>query len=92
MSSLTKQTPVCTGLSSTTGTSDATIVSSNIIYTLTYTDTGVEVRKGDIINAGDSKSVTLTLKYNGETSQLPTNDVEISGLDVILVYGQVVTN
>lgn len=92
ISSLTKQTPVCTGLSTSTGTADSTIVSSNISYTLTYTSNGSTVAKGDILNAGETKNVTLTLKYNSDTTQLPSNDVEISGLDVTLVYGQVVNN
>lgn len=90
ISSLTKQTPICTGLSATTGTADATIVSSNISYTLTYASTGATVAQGNTLNAGGEVEVILTLKYSDSTTQLPTNDVEISGLDISLLYGQVV--
>ena len=78
--------PTCTG-TGTTAVADASIVCSNIIYTLTYTTGGAPVNTGDTLSAGDTKNVTLKLEYpTGAT--LPEAKVEITDLGITLLYKQ----
>ena len=81
----TKPAPTCTG-TNTNATSDASTVCSNLVYTLKYTSNNELVGEGDTLNAGETKNLTLTIGYNG--SSLPTNDVEITGLNIAIVYDQ----
>lgn len=76
--------PTCTGTSATEAEADATLVCSNLTYTLTYTVGGATVAQNDTITAGETKNMTLTLSYGG--SSLPTDDVNITGLDISMVF------
>ena len=80
-----KNTPTCIG-SGENATDDASMVCSNLVYELKYTDTNEPVKKYDILNAGETKNLTLTIGYSGST--LPTNDVEINNLDIVIIYDQ----
>lgn len=81
----TKPNPICTG-SGTKKDDDESIVCGNLVYTLKYTNGGALVKKDDTLNAGETKNLTLTIGYEGNT--LPTNDVEITGLNIAIVYDQ----
>ena len=90
MAGLADKKLVCTSLADPKSTADETTVCGNLTYTLEYTDGGA-VAAGDKLAAksGDTatrKNVTLTLKYDGDT--LPEDDVEITGLDITMVYNQ----
>ena len=88
ISSLVKGTPSCSGIAgSSTGTTDGPIVCNNLSYTFTYSDNTV-VNVGDTLNKGETKSVKLTLSYNSSATQIPTNDVAISNLDITMIYSQ----
>lgn len=88
ISSLVKGTPSCSGIAgSSTGTTDGPIVCNNLSYTFTYSDNTV-VNVGDTLNKGETKSVKLTLSYNSSATQVPTNDVAISNLDITMIYSQ----
>lgn len=90
ISSITIDTPECTGTGET-GTTDGTNVCANLSYKLTYDDaTNTEVKQGDTLNHGETKNMKLTLTYSSATTaeQLPKNDVAISNLEVTIVYSQ----
>ena len=78
--------PVCTGVSATNAEADAKIICDGLTYSLTYTDDGKAVAKNDTLAAGETKNLTLKLAF--ESDSLPTDDVNISGLDIALTYGQ----
>lgn len=85
-----KATPICTGTATddTKKTEDATLVSNNLVYTLIYTDTKAEVGINDTLNAKETKNLTLKVAYSEDATTLPSSDVEISGLDIDIIYGQ----
>lgn len=88
LSDVVKSTkPRCTG---TGGSSleDAKLVCDNLSYILTYEDTGIVVSAGDILDAGQKQTLKLKLSYSNQTSKTPINKVEITGLDVALIYIQ----
>lgn len=66
---------------------DAQIVRDNLVYTLTYAN-GTAIQVGDELAKGATVSLKLTVGYNAEASELPLNEVSISGMDVTFVYGQ----
>lgn len=68
--------------------SDTTIVSDNLVYTLIYTDTKEAVAINDTLNAKETKNLTLKVAYSEDATSLPSSNVEISGLDIDIVYGQ----
>lgn len=76
--------PTCTGVSATNAEADATLVCSNLTYTLTYTSGGAAVAQNDLLGSGQTRNMTLTLSYGG--SSLPTDDVNITGLDITMIY------
>lgn len=88
ISSIQVGTPVCTG-TGTKATTDAANVCKYLTYTLTYAD-GSSVKVGDTLAVGGKKSLSLKLAYGtGVTSsELPSNDVSITGLDVSILYAQ----
>lgn len=90
ITSFVKATPVCTGLATDDAKklADATLVSENLIYTLVYTDTNEAVAENDTLEAKATKNLTLKVAYNPDIATLPSSDVEISGLDIDIVYGQ----
>ena len=88
LSSFVKGTPSCSGVrGSTTGTVDSTIVCNNLTYSLTYAD-GTAVSSDDLLNMSSTEKVKLTLSYNSNAQQVPSNDVMISNLDITMVYVQ----
>lgn len=87
MSTFTKAAkPTCTGVSTTNATADATIVCNNLSYTLTYTASNEAVKANDTLAAGETKNLTLKLSYDG--NELPSDDVNVSGLDITMIYEQ----
>lgn len=81
----TKPNPTCVG-SGTAQSTDEGIVCGNLVYTLKYTNGGALVGEDDTLNAGETKNLTLTVGYEGNT--LPTNDVEITNMNIAIVYDQ----
>ncbi len=80
-------TPVCSATASDEQQKikDAEIVSNNLTYTLKY-KSGEDLKVGDILKAGEVKSLVLTLKF--EADELPSASVQISGLEITLTYSQ----
>lgn len=91
ISSLIIGSPVCEGTATDEAQAkkDAANVCSNLTYTLTYAD-GTDLIAGDKLASGNTKSLKMTITYNSDTdaSELPTNDVSISGLDSSIIYTQ----
>lgn len=77
-------TPTCTGVSATEAAADAALVCAGLTYTLKYTSGGANVALNDTLAAGQTKNLTLKLSYDG--ASLPTDDVNITGLDISMVY------
>lgn len=89
ISTLNVGTPSCTGTGDN-ATTDADNVCNNLTYTLTYSD-GTAVAVGDTLTTDEkTKTMKLTLTYASdvEASELPTNDVAISGLATTIIYTQ----
>lgn len=86
LTSYTFATPTITGTGEH-ATEDATIVQNNLIYTLTYAD-GSSINTNDSLNKGEVKTLKLTVAYNSSATELPENEVDITGMDVTFVYGQ----
>ena len=80
-----KPSPTCTG-TGTKQAEDEEIVCGNLVYTLKYTSNNEQVKKDDTLAAGETKNLTLVVGYDGES--LPTNDVEISDLNIAIIYKQ----
>lgn len=81
-------TPTFNGLATDAGNkaADEALLTANTTYTLTYTADGREVALDDTLEAGVSVNMTLKLAYDG--TAIPTDDVEISGLDIAMIYVQ----
>lgn len=88
ISSITIPTPLCTG-NGTTATTDENNVCDNLTYTLTYAN-GTPVAVDDTLNAGETKSLKLTLTYSASVAAaaLPKDDVSISNLAISIIYAQ----
>lgn len=78
--------PSCTGVSATNAAADASLVCSNLTYTLTYTSGGAAVALNDTLAAGATKNLTLTISLGG--ASLPTDDVNITGLNISMIFVQ----
>lgn len=76
----------CTGNPAPTS-ADCTLVKNNLTYTLKYTDNS-NITAGDKLAAGASKNVTLTITYSASATDVPSNDVTITGLDSYIDYIQ----
>lgn len=88
LTSYTFANPTITGTGDK-ATEDAAIVRNNLTYTLTYNDANkTAVQVGDELNKEDSKELVLTVEYNQNATELPENEVSITGMDVTFVYGQ----
>lgn len=68
-------------------TADEALVKENMEYTLTYDD-GSAIAENDALNAGDSKTLKLTLTYKSGATSLPVADVDITDITSTLVYAQ----
>lgn len=82
LSTLFKEIPICTGTGDES-TQDEDIVCQNIEYSLTDEDSNI-IQKDDLLREGSVRRARLTLTY--KESQSPKNPVEISGLDIIMLY------
>ena len=88
LTSYTFATPTFTG-TSTTATADEDIVRDNLVYTLTYNDAAkTPIQVGDNLDKEDAKELLLTVEYNSAATELPVNEVSVTGMDVTFVYGQ----
>ena len=91
---------VCKDKADSTTSADATGVCSNLNYKISYTSAttaaqtgtaisaGTELAENQILKAGQTVNVTLTLTYNSASTFVPTDDVTITGLDSYIVYTQ----
>lgn len=86
---LTINTGSALSCSSAAGQDAANKVCENLNYTLTYSD-GTPVAVGDTLTASQSRTAKLKLEFDPNTPSdaLPSKDVAISGLAVIITYGQ----
>jgi hypothetical protein len=86
ISNFIKSTPTCTGVDtdSTKATSDSKIVCDALTYTLQYTDSKEDIKANDIIKSGETKNVTLTISYTGDS--LPDNGVNISNINFNMTF------
>ena len=84
LGTLTKGKPICDSL---TSDKDAKIVCDNITYTLKYRDDTL-VEEGDQLLTDTYKSVKLVVAYNDKATEVPNSTVNITGLDVALIYNQ----
>ena len=83
-------TPVITASSLENKENDERIVRDNLIYTVTYED-GSEIKLGDELKAKNgyrTKTIKIVIEYNEAAEEIPSSDVNITGLDVTLLYGQ----
>ena len=86
LSSYTIATPTITGTGDS-AVSDASIVASNLVYTLTYAD-GSAIQKNDELLKKTDKTLKLTVAYDANATELPVNQVDISGMDITFTYAQ----
>lgn len=86
------QKPICTGLATNNEQKlkDAELVEKNLRYTFKYSNTGENVKVGDKLLAGETRSLTLSIGYYGE--DLPSDRVDISGLGITMIYSQIINN
>lgn len=86
ISSYVKTTPICTGANTdpTIATNDANLVCSNLSFSLTYTDTGDEVKVGDIIPINTNKNLTFAIKFTGNT--MPIDMVNVDNITATLLF------
>ncbi len=75
--------PICNSISN--NHDEESMVCNNLEYTLSYLDNS-EVKTGDVLRKGESQPVILKLKYNG--NDIPIDIVNISNLEVAIIYGQ----
>ena len=87
--SISFSTPNCEGTVGPTKAADESLVctAGNIIFTLKYTIGGADVDDGDTLTAGQTRNMTLTIGYLG-TATMPDDVVEISDLDISIMYIQ----
>lgn len=86
LSNYTFATPTITGTGDSAA-NDASIVSNNLVYTLTYAD-GTPIQKNDELAKKSDKTLKLTVAYDANATELPLNQVDISGMDITFTYGQ----
>lgn len=84
ISSIQISEPVCLGNGST-AISDSSMVCEKIRFDIVYADNSA-LNVGDLLNKGDSKRLKLRLYYDGNS--LPYNDVDISNLNIAIIYSQ----
>ena len=82
----TKAAPTFTG-TGTTAAADQDIVYNNFVYTLTYAD-GTAIQTNDTLLKNTERTLKLTVAYDENATALPTNPVEITGMDVTFIYEQ----
>lgn len=83
---ITASTPDYTGTGETS-TADVQLVRNNFEYQLTYDDNKA-LAVNDTLNAGDTKTLKLTILYKESATDIPTNDVVISNFGTQIIYTQ----
>ena len=99
-SGLTMPRPTFTSLADPAVAADATLVDSKTNYTLTYVDVhGTDnkavdyaVAAGDTLKAHDYVTVALTIEYDSSATELPTDDVSLTGMNITINYVQDMAN
>lgn len=86
LATYTFATPTITGTGDTAA-ADATIVTDNLVYTLTYDD-GAAISTGATLASGGKASFKLTISYPATATTLPAATVNITGMDVTFIYDQ----
>lgn len=94
-------TPNCAPATNSEATqTEATTTCGKLSYTLTYVDApdhdnkgpaaNASVQAGDLLEAGETRTVLLKLYYNKNTTQaqLPSDDIAVSNLGFTLTYNQ----
>lgn len=76
--------PSCKG-SGDSSANDEFLVCNNLKYSLTYLD-GTPLKVGDVLKKGTVKDAQLKLLYGG--ADLPTSEVRISNLGIVVIYSQ----
>ena len=84
--SLLKKDPKCISLELPANTKDEIEVCNNLEYTLSYSDSGREVLKNDVLPANSSKNITLKIGYSKDVNYIPSGDVQVTLYDMNLVY------
>ena len=88
-------TPSCEGTAPTALADEAIVCSSNLLYTLKYVSgdlstngltAGNNVAINDMLKKQTTVKVALKLEFSGAATVLPTNTVQISGLDSYFIY------
>lgn len=62
-------------------------ICNDLEFTLKYAN-GNSISQDDVLNAGDTVSLKLTINYKAASSTLVTDDITVNGLDATLVYSQ----
>ena len=84
----TINSPVCTGsaLNPVDKAADESLICGNFSYSLKYASDESSVGINNLLNYGQTKSMILTIEYNGST--LPTAKVHVSGMNISIIYVQ----
>lgn len=88
---LTTSTPTFTGTTGDTKTTDETAAEGAFQYSLKYYSDGVAgaaVAANDTLDAGETKTVILTLTLDSTTTTVPSKDVAVNGFGTTIVYVQ----
>ena len=88
LETFSKMNPICTSLALPEVKEDAAVVCENLEYSLTYTKTGKEVAISDLLKAGESTNITLKIGYSENATEVPSEAVQITILDLTAVYNQ----
>lgn len=70
-----------------TSTTDVSTVQNNFQYQLSYAN-GSAIAEGDILNAGETKNLRLTVTYKQTATEIPKNDVVITNFGTQIIYTQ----
>lgn len=88
LTSATIATPTITATSVENKTADEAAVSNNLLYSVTYSD-GTAITEGDeLLAPNGTKTLKITIEYDANATVLPSAEVNITGMDVTLIYGQ----
>ena len=90
LKTLTETGLTCNGSAAdeTTKESDEKIVCEDVTYEFKYVDGDTPVKIDDTLDSGTSKRAYLKLTYKQDADDLPTDAVNITGINKTLVYNQ----
>lgn len=86
LSSISMKNPTVTGTGDAKE-ADETLVEGAYTYTITYAD-GSAIAAEDTLDHGTTKNLKLVVTLKADTTNLPAEDVTISGLGATLTYVQ----